>query len=615
MGDVLHTTEFYKQGRFFLWAVPVANLAILMVPGLLVAALNGMRAGLFPVRATAWIFSTLALWAFLLNMPVAGWAGLLFAAGMGRLLGRFTGDVVSRFPVALRLSVGALSVLLAIVTAVSAGGQIVTEYLTNARLPTPRNGAPNVIMLVMDTVRAENLSLHGYKRDTTPHLTRWAGRGVKFDWAIAPACWTFPSHCSFFTGEWPYKLSSHWNHVLDSRHPTLAEFLRERGFLTAGFAANTSYLSHESGVDRGFTHYEDFALSPRMVLATSAMGRWIADNMLRPGEFYGRKWDMFRSRDARHINGSFLDWLARHGNGKRPFFAFLNYIDAHGPFLVPENEPRHFGLRPESRGEFDMLLDSWNIDKTNLSARDVALLRDGYDDCIAVLDREIGTLLDELEHRDVLRNTIVIITSDHGEEFGEHNVFDHGYSLYLYESHVPLIMIVPSSTPTAATVTDPVSLRDLPSSIVDLLGEAEGAPFRGRSLVDLWRTAPRVDRSADTPAMSEAFFPSAALDGRRGRGPTQRGFTMSLVTDGWHYLRDGTGAEALFDLKDDPRESLNRLRTLPDAAAHVSRFRRSILQLLTDDPVSPAQENVDLKKFRKSLEYQVQPHDRRLLLP
>ena len=256
-------------------------------------------------------------------------------------------------------------------------------------------------------------------------------------------------------------------------------------------------------------------------------------------------------RDARRINGAFLDWLSQNRSAKRPFFAFLNYLDAHGPYLVPESQPARFGLRPESARDYEMMLDSWSIDKTRLTPRDVVLLRDGYDDCISFLDRQIGALLDELERRDVLRNTVVIITSDHGEEFGEHNIFGHGFSLYLYESHVPLVVIAPSA-PAGRTVRDSVSLRDLPATIVDLLGLAEGAPFAGRSLADHWRPGSHTVAVPGTPALSEAYFPNFAPDKSGGIGPTQRGYTMSLVTEGWHYLRDGTGAEALFNLTDDP---------------------------------------------------------------
>jgi arylsulfatase A-like enzyme len=603
--NVLHTVEYYKQPRFFPCTIPLANLAIMLVPGLLVATLNRLRPGLVPLRAALWVFATLMLAAPLLVLPVTGWTGLLMAAGLGRLISRLGVTHAALARRLIRVSLVGMAGMLVAITASTIALPAATEYWTNSHLPTPPSGASNVLLLVMDTVRAESVSLHGYRRETTPQLTRWAQRGVKFDWAIAPSCWTFPSHSSFFTGHWPYKLSSHWHHELDTPAPTLAEYLGAKGFQTAGFAANTSYLSYESRINRGFARYEDFVASPLAALGTSAIGRWLVDNALQPADFYRRKWAATRSRDARQINARFLEWLSVSRDPKRPFFAFLNYLDAHGPYLVPETQTARFGLRPQSRREYEMLLESWGIDKTKLTPRDVGLLRDGYDDCIAFLDRQIGALLDELERRDELRNTVVIITSDHGEEFGEHNLFNHGFSLYLYESHVPLVIIAPSA-PAGRTVTDAVSLRDLPVSIAALAGLPDRTPFPGHSLADHWREGAVSIAPRGSPAVSEAFFPDFA-DSRGEIVPTQRGYTMSLVTNGWHYLRDGKGAEALFNLHQDPRESHNLLRTLPDPAAQLSGFRRSVFDVLNDEPVDPATESVEVKRFRQSLERLLQP--------
>jgi arylsulfatase A-like enzyme len=596
----LHTSPHYKLGRFFPWTVPVANLAILTVPGLLVAAFNRLRPGLVPVRAAAWLFATLAIWGPLLDVHLSGTASLLLAAGVGRLISRGIAGLGPRGWRWGRRSLAGLACLLGAIAVATIGGQTAAESYAVARLPAPASGADNVLLIVMDTVRAESLSLYGYTRDTTPHLARWAKRGVRFDWAVAPAAWTFPSHCSLFTGQPPYKLNSHWQVVLDTRYPTLAEFLGARGYLTAGFAANTSYCSYESGLGRGFAHYEDYPLSFWTVLGSTATGRWLTINVLSPVDFYRRKWLQFQSRDAGGINRAFLDWLSRR-RADRPFFAFLNYIDAHEPFLAPKVPAAKFGVQPESRHEYERLLDNWDIDKTNLSPRDVALNRDGYDNCIAYLDQQIGNLLDELNRRDLLKDTLIIITSDHGEEFGEHQVFNHGYSLYLYETHVPLVMIS-AAAPAGRAVVEPVSLRDLPATVVDLLGLSADSPFPGRSLSVYWQMATGADRPPTTPPVAEAYLPTSALDTRRGPGPSQRGYTMSLLTRGWHYIRDGTGAEGLYDLVKDPRESLNVLRTSRDPSAQLSGFRRALLRMLTDDPVTVGKESDHLRKYRRSLE-------------
>ena len=598
--DVLHALPYYKQGRFFPWTVPLANLAVLMVPGLLVSGLNRLRSGLVSVRAAAWLFATLGLWGALLNLPLAGAASLLLAAGLGRWVSRAIAASGPRCRRWGRISLVGLAGTLAIIAAVTIARQALAEARALARLPAPPAGARNVLFLVLDTVRARNLSLYGYPRDTTPHLKRWARRGVRFDWAVAPAAWTFPSHCSFFTGRWPHQLDSQRHLVLDTPDPTLAEFLSARGYRTAGFAANTSFCSYETGLNRGFAHYEDYPLSPQTILGSTAVGRWITRSLLSYRDFSHRKWIQYQSRDARGINRAFLDWLSRPRQVERPFFAFLNYLDAHEPFVVPADQAARFGLRPESRRDYEMLLDYWDRDKTHISPRDVALVRDGYDDCIAFLDGQVGSLLDELDRRGVLRETVVIITSDHGEEFGEHGVFNHGYSLYLDEVHVPLVILAPGA-PAGRAVAEPVSLRDLPATIVDLLGLAGDSPFPGRSLAAHWRTPAGAAAPHTTPAISEADFFILGMDPRRGPGPSQRGYTMSQVAGGWHYLRDGTGIEGLFDLAADPSESHNR-GNAADARGAIAAFRRSILQVLTAEPVPTGAEPESLRRYRNRLE-------------
>jgi arylsulfatase A-like enzyme len=454
----------------------------------------------------------------------------------------------------------------------------------------------------MDTVRAESLSLYGYERQTTPNLERWSKQGVRFDHAIAPAPWTLPSHCSFLTGQWPSKLNAHWRTVLDPAYPTLAEFLRARGYWTAGFISNTYWCSYESGMNRGFLHYEDYPLTLHTMLGSTVPGRWIVEHALLPSDYYSVKWIRSQSRDAGGINRAFLDWLSdQPAADRRPFFAFLNYLDAHEPF-VPPSLPRQgriapFGLRPESRGEHRMLLDYWDRNKLDLSPREVALARDAYDDCLAALDQQVGALLDELEHRGVLSETLVIITSDHGEEFGEHGVFNHGFSLYAPAVHVPLLVLSRTGRPGGKAISEPVSLRDLPATVVDLLGLADGAPFPGRSLAALWRPAPAFERS---PALSEVDIPTV-IDPRRGRGARQRGFTMSLVNGDHHYLVDINGVEELYDLERDSKE-LRDLKKSSSADPSIGALRRSLLAAIAADPVTAGVAAAYLARLRATLE-------------
>ena len=145
--------------------------------------------------------------------------------------------------------------------------------LCAGKTDTSAPGARNVVLIVWDTVRASYLSLYGYQRDTTPNLAAWARKGVCFERAIAPAPWTFPSHSSFFTGQWPFRVNTQWQYTLDASHSTLAGYLSSRGYQTTAFVANIDSCNYETGLDRGFAHYEDFALTPRSLVSRSVGGR------------------------------------------------------------------------------------------------------------------------------------------------------------------------------------------------------------------------------------------------------------------------------------------------------------------------------------------------------
>jgi arylsulfatase A-like enzyme len=579
--DVFHASMYYEQGRHFHWVVPLSNLVVLMLPGLLLAAVCGLRPGRIPARLAAWLLGTLALWGPLLRAPIHGAAGLLLAAGAARLISR--GVVRDSTPArwAVRISLAALLIVLAGTAGASLWRERRAESRALTQLPAPWRGARNVLLLVMDTVRAENLGLYGYARDTTPNLARWAERGILFNRALAPAPWTFPSHCSLLTGQWPSTLNVHWQPTLDAPFPTLAEVLATRGYLTAGFAANTRWCTYESRLDRGFAHYEDYTISPSGILASTPPGRWLLTRLLWPGSYYGVKWIGLQSRDARAINRAFLDWLNREQGRNRPFFAFLNYMDAHEPFLPPDEETVAFGLRPESAEDYGMLVDYWDRNKLKITKRDVTLARDCYDTCIGALDRQVGALLDDLGRRGILRNTLVIVTSDHGEEFGEHRVFNHGYSVYAHAVRVPLVVLDPSA-PAGRTVSEPVSLRDLPATVMDMIGDDRG-DFPGRSLASCWRSPPSAEPPPLAGTRSEVYIPDP-IGPERGRGPAQREYTVSLMSGDLHYVVDVRGVEELYDLARDPRE-LRNLKNRPNRSDDLQRFRDSLLRVLPDSSV------------------------------
>jgi arylsulfatase A-like enzyme len=588
--------RYFWSGRDFLWSVPVGHAVLLMIPGVMVAAVNRLRAGLVSLRAGAWLFATLAFWGALLRMPLYGSGSLLLAAGLGRL----AADAVAGYrghPRPPWYTFAGLLGLLGVLAVLSSGRQVVQEYRAMAGLPAPQPGACNVVLIVWDTVRAYNLSLYGYPRMTTPNLVRWAQRGVRYDLALAPAPWTYPSHSSFFTGQWPYRLNSQWNSTLDTPYPTLAEYLTSQGYQTAGFSANTNCCSYETKLDRGFIHFEDYPLTPQSLCGRTVAGNWILKNILNRGDFRKHKWIKVQSRDAQRINDAFLDWLRRRRRD-RPFFAFVNYFDAHEPYIPPEGYAGRFGIRPEAARDYQLLLDYEQTDKDTIRPRDVLMARDCYDDCIAYLDDQLGRLLDRLQGQGLLENTLVLITSDHGEAFGDHRIFGHANSLYLDEIWVPLVILAPGA-PAGRVVRNPVSLRDLPATMVDQLGLSAGSPLPGRSLAACWVPTPGEAPSATSPALSE-HANTTAFQPQPERGLKRRGFQMSLVAQGRHYVRDGMGSEQLYDLRSDPFEQVNLIGSAAGDQV-VGSFRKRLLEVLTEDPGSTEVENAYLKPYRQWL--------------
>ncbi|WP_422931586.1 sulfatase-like hydrolase/transferase [Singulisphaera sp. PoT] len=564
----------YNLSRQYPWMFPVAGLLVVALPGLLLT----LAVIAFPRRISARLaLGTLLFPAFLgllFRAPIATAACLILAFGLALQVSRLAASRLRAFNRLVVRGLAAMGVFLAAGMLFTFAAQM-RKPLATAAKPGQAAGSKNVILIVLDTVRAGSLSLYGYNRETTPNLSRWAAKGVRFDHAFATAPWTAPSHASMFTGKASRELSIGWNKPLDGDSPTLAEYLGGRGYATAGFVANTTYCSYETGLDRGFAHYEDYDVSAKSILLCSSLVQRALNFVHkhptlahRLGE--GESANAHRKSAAR-IRGDFLGWLDRQEQ-TRPFFAFLNFFDAHHPYFTPEPmEDLPFGREPESPADSWMLRTWWDLDKRKLEPRSVELARDAYDRCIAYLDREVGRLLDDLDRRGVLQETMVIVTADHGEHLGERRLFGHGCSLYLPELHVPLLVIEPGSQVGGRTVAEPVSLRDLPATVVDRLGLAAGAPFSGRTLARTWTSPAPASATSFEPLLSEIDAPFEA-DPNHGESPVCRGPLTSLVDGNLHYIQNGDGREELYNLEADPAEATN-LAEAPELANALARFR------------------------------------------
>lgn len=524
-----------------MWMVPLADTAIFTGAGLSLALL----AQLTHSRRVAGlgVVALCALAAYALLLTYRGLSSLAcgtMSAGVGFRLGLF----ILAHSRSCRLMVLATAPVLVGATALAWAMEPSRERLAGRRLPPAPAAAPNILFIVMDTVRAESLGLAGQGQTIAPVLDRLARRGVRFDQARSTAPWTLPSHASMFTGRLPHELSTRLDRPLDSTYETIAEFANSHGYDTAGFVANTFFCSRWFGLARGFVHYEDVAIDAREILRSSGLGRSITRKLStssndRPTAYFDRK-------DAATINAELMRWLRRRPKG-RPYFAFLNYYDAHDPYLTPEEEGRRSSRASRSSAELEVLRDWHRTSRGGVRPEHVRLARESYEECIGYLDRQIGRLFKGLEAMKALENTIVVITSDHGEEFGEHGFFGHGQRLYSQVLHVPLLFIAPGRIPAGRSVATPVSLRCLPATLVDLLGLSRSSPFPGRSLARYWSGRGNSSSSANPLVVSEIDDD----DGRRREGPPAR----AIVSEGKVYIQSDDGHEELFDLWSDPAEA------------------------------------------------------------
>jgi arylsulfatase A-like enzyme len=440
-----------------------------------------------------------------------------------------------------------------------------TEHRAANARPAPVAGAPNILLIVLDTVRSLNLSLYGYERATTPELDRWAPDAVRFARALSTAPWTLPSHSTMFTGRFPHELSAGWRTPLDSHYPTLAEILEQHGYRTAGFVANAQYCSYETGLARGFSYYEDYPVNPGRILFSSTLGKLVG---LSP--FF--RYRAVRKRAA-EVNREFLSWLDRDRE-PRPFFAFLNYYDAHGPYQPPPPFDQKFG-DTSRRKELEQLRE--DAPARRWSPEVIKAAKDAYDGSIAYMDSELGQLFRELDRRGLTQNTLIVVTSDHGEEFGEHGVFWHGNSLYRPSVEVPLVMRLPGAPPVVRVVDHPVSLRDLAATVMEIALPGASYPFPGTSLSRFWSPAPpgsAVVVGVDTLLQEVNYDP-----GLPSETPVSKGPMRAVVLQGGRMIRRGDGYVELFDFDHDSAETRN-LATVPEASAQLDRLRAALKALV-----------------------------------
>ncbi len=389
-------------------------------------------------------------------------------------------------------------------------------------------GQMSAVLVVIDTMRADHLSSYGYARPTSPRLDDLARRGVRFDRVYSTSSWTVPAVASLFSGQ---LLSTHGTGAIDRRFSvpeTLAEGLSAQGIVTAGFSSNP-LVSSLYGFDRGFdtfVSYRDGLVNP---VVDFAEGTTL-------GQFLQRPMD-----GDRLVIDTAIQWLEAHPDDR--FFLYVHLFAPHKPYEPPRTTRRRLvdssytGIEYHgaARGE-------------TLSAAALKNLIERYDAEIAYADALVGELEDTLTRLGIDRSTAVAVTSDHGEAFGEHGQWEHGQTLYVEETRIPLIVSDPR-LPAGGTVDTTVSLADLHPTMRDLLGLDTPGGGAGVNLSEMMRRA-----AAGSPAAADARPVVSEILGEAG---TVHPDTIDAVVLGEHRLiRNVTrGSIELYRLSDDPGES------------------------------------------------------------
>lgn len=545
------------------WMAPLsAGIATAML-GVVVAAMSfGGRRRMTHARG-AFVFGSLGIYGVIQSegIPIHWWAGVLLSLGLASLLSR---TVASRRRMVERAARASRPVAVASVVVLGATAVLMhpdmSERRALSRTPLPQAGLPNLLLIILDTARAANFGLYGYERPTSPEIDDWARSGVVFDWAIAPSPWTLPSHASIFTGRGNDRLRTSATRPLAGDFTTLAEVLASHGYHTAAFAANPGYTTAASGLAQGFARYEDRPWD----VANFASSSWISEFFVaRPLSSLTPHFTP-RTKLAPQLTGDFLTWVTNRETD-RPFFAFLNYYDAHGGYYAPDEWVERFGPLPAG---------TWPEFMSGFRPEGSAVVNTGeldrwvnrYDASIAVIDHHIGMIRDRLSEVGLLENTVAIITSDHGEMWGEHDELSHAASLYTPVLHVPLVVAFPRQVPGGRRVEKPISLVDLPRTVADLIGIAELEALPGESLAPLWQGRD----GAQAVALSEL------VPGGPGAvpwwAPLHRGPMKSLFSGRLHYILNGDGAEELYDIRGDYDEAVN-LSANADFSGEMARFR------------------------------------------
>jgi arylsulfatase A-like enzyme len=421
---------------------------------------------------------------------------------------------------------------------------------------------PNVLLITMDTVRADHCSALGYRRDTTPNLCVVTEEGASCTIAYSPSASTAPGHATIFTALYPVGHRVLKNGLtLSENHDCLAELFRDRGYQTAAIVSSF-VLNRKFGFAQGFeTYQDDFDAAE----STLSMKSW-QDHQL-DGAF---------DRRADHTTSRAIEWLEKEQEPGSPFFLFVHYFDPHSPYDPPEPFASKFAPK-----------------KKDPSALRQAIAR--YDAEIAFMDQEIGRLLETVNRLGLTDRTLVVITSDHGEGLMQHGHMYHGVHIYEEAVRIPLLFRWPGEIPAGRVIEEPVVLADVAPTICELVGiEHRDLPSQGLSLARALRQGRALDPERPVllyrrPYQGETIG-SLWLDGDK----------FGLRSGSWKYIEgQGSLSPELFDLAEDPKEKNNVCSDFPELAERLAgELENWKVEYTREAPVLDEMTEEDVERLR-----------------
>jgi arylsulfatase A-like enzyme len=472
---------------------------------------------------------------------------------------------------------------------------------------------PNIILITMDTVRADHLSCYGYQRLTTPNVDQLAREGVLYKNAYSTTSWTLPSHASIFTGMYPSKHGAHYNpkfiniaasytdekkqgctllelinqsiSKLSEEKVTLAKILSEKGYRTAGIIGGP-FTSSVFGLAQGFDYYNENFYNVEqdagfyLVYQAIELIFPLKDVIVQYG-YSSLK------RLGSQLNEVAFEWL--NENYKQPFFLFINYFDAHGPYLAPPPYDKYFQKIPKNiilrhSSPLDLsytnagyrLMNKVISGNYHLTPQEKNLLISQYDDEIRYLDHCLGLLFERLKALKVYDNTLLIVVSDHGEAFGEHDVLTHGRTLYEELLRIPMIIKYPATHPQRGIIEKRVSLVDIFPTILAFLDFPIPAGIDGEILPH-----------SNHPIIAEWHM--------QWFDPDKYKRDLKAIYQGKEkFIWASNSLHEFYDLEQDPGETINLFKNSPQRA---QRMEQSLKQWLSSfKPLAASDSKIKLNE-------------------